>query len=256
MRFIIIILCLVIERWTIYSKQIRRFHIFEFYDQAMLALCEKLRLRSYIGVIVVLALAMIIVGLIYFWLLHVWYGILGFIFAILVMLYSFDAFGVQEENLGDELSREHPIEKEMVGLLVQANRNIFAVVFWFTILGPIGAVLYRINYLLTKNNESNDIATAAQKIRQILDWIPVRLMALSYALVTHFIPVIKCWGKNVISGLSHNEEVLSECGMAALESVGHTVEVSNAEEFRRETMHIIDRALIIWLVVIALTILL
>jgi len=256
MRFVVIILCLIIERWTVYSRQIRRFHIFNYYNRMMLTLCKALRLRKYLGLFLILAAIVLVVGLLYIWFLHIWYGFLGFLFAVLMLLYSFDAFGVQEEGLGDELSREHPVEKEMVGLLVQANRNIFAVLFWFALLGPLGAVLYRVNYLLTKANDDDAVAEAAQKFRQVLDWIPVRLIALSYALVTQFLPVLKCWAKHVISGLSHNEEVLSECGITALESIGHTTTESDADEYRQETMHIIDRALIIWLVVIALTILL
>ncbi|HEX4885394.1 MAG TPA: cobalamin biosynthesis protein, partial [Casimicrobiaceae bacterium] len=80
--------------------------------------------------------------------------------------------------------------------LVDAYHQVFAVLFWFTILpGPAGAVLYRVSLLLANawagaapgDDDETPIARAraafgapARRLLWLLDAIPVRLTALSF----------------------------------------------------------------------------
>jgi adenosylcobinamide-phosphate synthase len=92
--------------------------------------------------------------------------------------------------------------------LVDAYRQVFAVMFWFAVLpGPVGAVLYRATMLLAQEwrgaepeVEETPIARSravfgapAQRLLWLLDWIPVRLTALSFAIVGDFEDAAWCW---------------------------------------------------------------
>jgi len=92
--------------------------------------------------------------------------------------------------------------------LTDAYRQVFAVLFWFTVLpGPAGAVLYRAAALLAdewRGDEPGEDSTAigrsrllfgmpAQRLLHLLDWVPVRLTALSFAVVGDFEDSVWCW---------------------------------------------------------------
>jgi adenosylcobinamide-phosphate synthase len=92
--------------------------------------------------------------------------------------------------------------------LVDSYRQVFAVLFWFSVLpGPVGAVLYRATVLLTqewrgdaRGTDPTPIGRAreifgspARRLLWLLDWIPVRLTALSYAVVGDFEDAAYCW---------------------------------------------------------------
>jgi adenosylcobinamide-phosphate synthase len=92
--------------------------------------------------------------------------------------------------------------------ITDAYRQVFGVLFWFMILpGPIGAVLYRAAALLAAQWQGalpgNDMTVLSRSLlvfgrpaRQLLwlvDWIPVRLTALSFAIVGDFEDAVYCW---------------------------------------------------------------
>jgi len=92
--------------------------------------------------------------------------------------------------------------------IVDAYRQVFAVVFWFMVLpGPIGAVLYRAAALLAAEwkdpipGDDMSVLTRslvafgrpARQLLWLLDWIPARLTALSFAVVGDFEDAIYCW---------------------------------------------------------------
>jgi len=92
--------------------------------------------------------------------------------------------------------------------LADAYRQVFAVLFWFVVLpGPAGAVLYRAAALLAaewKGALPGDDASAlarsltvfgrpARVLLRVLDWIPARLTALSFAIVGDFEDAVFCW---------------------------------------------------------------
>ncbi len=92
--------------------------------------------------------------------------------------------------------------------LVDAYRQVFAVLFWFVMLpGPAGAVLYRAAALLAEEwkgpvpgvepsplvQSHGAFGWPARALLAVLDWIPVRLTALSFAVVGDFEDAVACW---------------------------------------------------------------
>ena len=92
--------------------------------------------------------------------------------------------------------------------LVDAYRRVFAVTFWFVVLpGPAGAVLYRAAVLLADEwrgplpgieptplvQSRAEFGAPARHLLVALDWLPVRLTALSFAVVGDFEDAVACW---------------------------------------------------------------
>jgi adenosylcobinamide-phosphate synthase len=92
--------------------------------------------------------------------------------------------------------------------LVDAYRQVFAVLFWFVVLpGPAGAVLYRTAVLLADEwkgpvagiepsplvQSRSEFGMPARALLIALDWLPVRLTALSFAVVGDFEDAVACW---------------------------------------------------------------
>jgi adenosylcobinamide-phosphate synthase len=92
--------------------------------------------------------------------------------------------------------------------LTDAYRQVFAVLFWFLVLpGPAGAVLYRAAVLLAEEwrgpapgddttpqlRSRAEFGKPARGLLDVLDWVPVRLTALGFAIVGDFEDAAYCW---------------------------------------------------------------
>jgi len=84
--------------------------------------------------------------------------------------------------------------------LVTTHRNVFGVFFWFLMpLGPAGAVMYRVSeYLARAWNEPEHMRNEAfgqfaARAFYWIDWIPVRLTAVAFAVVGNFEDAIYAW---------------------------------------------------------------
>ncbi|TFW29571.1 CobD/CbiB family protein [Massilia horti] len=84
--------------------------------------------------------------------------------------------------------------------LVTTHRNVFGVFFWFLMpLGPACAVMYRVSeYLARAWNEPDHMRNEAfgrfaARAFYWLDWIPVRLTAIAFAVVGNFEDSVYAW---------------------------------------------------------------
>ncbi len=119
--------------------------------------------------------------------------------------------------------------------LMASHRHVFGVLFWFVVLpGPCGAVLYRVaNYLArnwikspvpvsSKVSESSEAIQPevfghfAQQFFNWIDWIPVRLSAIGFAIVGNFEDAIFCWRNHAGQWKDASQGVLLAAGGGAL----------------------------------------
>jgi adenosylcobinamide-phosphate synthase len=85
-------------------------------------------------------------------------------------------------------------------LVVEAHQGLFGAVFWFCLLpGPLGVVLYHAT-LAARNSwqdESDaaggEFAWLARDAWWLMDWLPQRLAAFSFAVVGNFEDALFCW---------------------------------------------------------------
>ncbi|MET0264480.1 MAG: CobD/CbiB family protein [Duganella sp.] len=83
--------------------------------------------------------------------------------------------------------------------LITTHRNVFGVFFWFLVLGPAGAILYRVSeYVARAWNEPEHMRNEAfgqfaGRAFYWVDWLPVRLTAVAFAVVGNFEDAIYAW---------------------------------------------------------------
>ena len=75
---------------------------------------------------------------------------------------------------------------------------VFAPLFWFVVLGPFGALLYRFSNTLDamwgyKNSRYVHFGWAAARLDDVLNWLPARLTAMSYAVLGNTPQAINAW---------------------------------------------------------------
>ena len=83
--------------------------------------------------------------------------------------------------------------------LLASHREIFALLAWFVVLGPAGAVLYRLAAMFDEK-EARRVEGGAGAIGRFarqafcwIDWVPARLTAASLAVAGNFEDAAYCW---------------------------------------------------------------
>jgi len=149
-----------------------------------------------------------------------------------------------------------------------ALRRIFGVIFWFVLLGPAGAMLYRLTQLLASSSEHSAGLPAAQhdlarKVARLLDWMPAHLIALALALASDFDAVFKTWRDYHTSHpqgyASLDPDFLNAIARASVDADvaagdGHVVDVHDPVVALDDAMTLVRRVLIVWIVLIALVV--
>jgi AmpE protein len=146
-----------------------------------------------------------------------------------------------------EIQPEATIERS---IFLAVHERLFAVLFWFCLLGPMGAVLYRMTALSAENDAP--FTLPALTARRWLDWLPIRLFALLCALAGHFTAVFAIFKKHALDGIAANDTLLMECSAAALSATADPTEIPHEP---RQAQALLDRVFIIGLVLLALIVL-
>lgn len=146
------------------------------------------------------------------------YGIPAFLFALLVLIYCWGPRDLDQDvetvrEARDAEARESALRhlatpgllrpraddevSLVVNLFAQARRRWFGVLFWFLLLGPLGAMLYRFAARGTQREAAQSMselqAARYQRLLAILDWPVAYLMAAALALVSNFDAVAGAW---------------------------------------------------------------
>jgi cobalamin biosynthesis protein CobD/CbiB len=163
--------------------------------------------------------------------------------------------------------------------LLESHRHVFGTIFWFLVLpGPCGAVLYRLAGILAQKWTVDESHPLGQELKQFswfaqhafywLDWIPIRLTAVSFAIVGDFEDAIYCWRTQAASWVPTEQGIILASGAGALGvKLGEPLrEVGGGVIYRPElgvgeaadsdlmqsAVGMIWRALILWLAVVLL----
>jgi AmpE protein len=112
-------------------------------------------------------------------------------------------------------SGEQLLERVQGHLLWQAYQSFFAVIFWYFVLGPVAALAYRLLALAQEHGQNPALVERAAQLRHTFDWLPVRLLAASLALVGNFVAVSRVMLHELLNWNISAAQLINRVGLAA-----------------------------------------
>ncbi|MEO7064070.1 MAG: regulatory signaling modulator protein AmpE [Dokdonella sp.] len=218
---------------------------------------------------------------------HVLFGLPAFVFGVIVLFFCWGPRDLDADidavlKAPDRERREAaaqalradpamtPLPFEAAPLVeavfASALSRWFGVLFWFVVLGPAGALGFRVVQLLARYQPFGadmavDQRTVLERTALILDWAPAHLIALTLALVSEFDAVIKTW-RDYHAAHGHGFFTLDLGFLGALARAGvdadviagdgYAADVSNPLLELADARTILRRTLFAWIALIAL----
>lgn len=250
------------------------------------------------GVLLAVVPPLVAVGLFQLALAEPLIGLAGLVFAIFALFY---AWGPRDLDLDvealasapDAASRRaaaaplwpHGATPQLDGASLieavfrSALRRWFGVLFWFLLLGPIGAIGYRLVALAAEGAPSErlpgETRAGAATLLALLDWPVAQLLTLALALVGNFDTVLGAWREGGGARLSLDNRFLGAVARASVKcelaeeaadyagesgvgvagiGAGQGLVPAGAAEVPelRDAMSLVWRSLLVWLAVLAL----
>ena len=157
--------------------------------------------------------------------------------------------------------------------LLRSHRHVFGVMAWFAVLGPVGAIGYRLAALLNDrwgpaaDGEPDAFGVFARRAFDIIDWVPLRLTAFSFAIAGDFMGAVECWRSQAATWRSRSQGIILAAAAGALgvklggvlhgaDGIEYRPQLGDGEDADVDTMEaavgLIWRALVLWLFLILL----
>lgn len=273
MALISIILSLLLDRALRHLHDLRDLSWFEHYSRV---LYNFVRFdNGVLKLVLILALPLVVIGLLQFVLYEILFGLPGFVFGIVVLIYclgpaclssDIEAY-LDARSLGDDDEALHyagalteraasTVPDQQTSdvtraILHSANERIFAVLFWFVLLGPVGSVAYRLSTNISKQDRDLEMVRFdANLLQAIMAWLPARMLAMGYALTGHFDGALRAYQNRPYETdmAIANHDVLVAAGLGALRDSEVTDEISCIQAAR----DLVTRAIVVWIAVLAL----
>ncbi|MCQ6260239.1 regulatory signaling modulator protein AmpE [Pseudomonas sp. Q11] len=237
MSFLVLLLAIWIEKFSALRHRVQR-------DGGWLRELNKLETgprwinRPWLVLVVLVLLPVALLALLLWVLEPVAYGLLALPVHLLVVIYSLgrgdlladlgpfrDAWRREDLQAADHVAKrdlnieadsgEQLLEQVQGHLLWQAYQSFFAVIFWYFLLGPVAALSYRLLALAAEHSQNPGVAERAAQLRHAFDWVPVRLLAASFALVGNFVAVSRVMLHELLNWNISAAHLIGKVGLVA-----------------------------------------
>lgn len=242
MKLLVIVLCLLGERFLVHAASHKRFNWFSVYINSVARLLSKISLLSSPWIILAFIL-LPFVGIVFFTLYFFSSSVYGTVGLLLNLIVVYCCIGPGNPFYPVHASADDGASRDKVAeYLEQANGQLFAVLFWYIILGPLAALIYR---FISQSRHQQLLNKAASRLTNLLDWLPARMTVLLYLLVGNFQAGLRDFSKLFFKTPSNNQTLLGVCGLQAL----NTSEAESAKMAQAEKL--VEHAVILLLVSLA-----
>ncbi len=187
----------------------------------------------------------------------------GAVFAVLILYLSIGHKSLHDHarsvvlalDLGDEDEARrlagHMVSRDTKSLhiagavtesvLENGNDAVFGALFWFAIAGAPGAMFYRLSNTLDamwgyRNAQFKDFGWAAARLDDLLNYIPARITALTYALLGKTTQALQCWRYQAAAWKSPNAGPVMATGAGALSIIIGGPAYYQGKEHQRPTL--------------------
>ena len=237
--------------------------------------------RARYGIALALVPVLLVVALLQWLLDGPVYGLVGLVFDIVVLVY---AWGPRDLDVDVEAvidAHDAPTRRAAIARLgltgetaaldgpalveavfANALQRWFGVLFWFLLLGPVGAILYRLSAQSTLSQDlPEQNRRGAQALKTALDWPVAQLLTLAMALVGNFDTVFSTWREAGGARFRLDTGFLAQAARASVrgelaEEAEEYAEEGMVQAMRelpelRDAMSLVWRILLLWLAVLA-----
>ncbi|KHK63763.1 MULTISPECIES: regulatory signaling modulator protein AmpE [Pseudomonas] len=237
MSFLVLLLAVWIEKFSALRQRIQR-------DGGWLGELNKLEARPrwvnrpWLVLVVTVLLPVSLLALLLWVLEPVAYGLLALPIHLIVVIYSLgrgdlladlgpfrDAWRREDLQAATHVAKrdlnidadngEQLLGRVQGHLLWQAYQSFFAVIFWYFLLGPVAALSYRLLALAAEHSLNPGVAERAAQLRHAFDWVPVRLLAASFALVGNFVAVSRVMLHELLNWNISAADLIDKVGLVA-----------------------------------------
>jgi len=178
---------------------------------------------------------------------------------------------------GDRLTAGEVARLAIEQALLSSHRHVFAPLLWFAVLGPAGALFYRLAHSLDEfwgdrsELEFGEFGQFAHQAFALIDWVPLRVTAAAFAVVGDFEDAVHCWRTQADRWPDGGSGILLASGAGALgvrlgmpvhDVIQDTGDASDRPElglgedadpdFMQSTIGLVWRSLVLGLAVLAL----
>ncbi|WP_443191481.1 regulatory signaling modulator protein AmpE [Pseudomonas indica] len=240
MSFLVLLLVVWVEKFSSWRWRIQQDGPW-LRQLAKVEASPRLKTVPWLALGLLVLLPVLVLGLVLWMLEPVAYGWLALPVHLLVVIYSLGrgdvlaalgpfrdawrrgdsqaAYHVAERDLALDASEGGALLLRVQGyLLWQAYQSFFAVIFWYALLGPMAALAYRLLALTAEHSQEPALRERAVQLRHGFDWVPVRLLAASFALVGNFVAVSRALLHELLSWDVSAARLVIDAGRAASES--------------------------------------
>lgn len=260
--------------------RIRNFVWFEKYSGWLESRCNKLPLwDGPVGVLLTLAVPLVVLALVVNFLENI-SVIFSFVLAVVIFIYSIGSDvnsllnnyvealqaddegsirGIENQLGHDADADEHDGLNIIHTILVRAHDHIFAIIFWFIVLGVVGALLCCLTVRMkhTYNDIHGAFADAVRSLYSVMIWPTARLLAVGFALAGSLVDALEGWRNVGGNSFDSSEDIIMDSGLGAIQYQKRESETEQEQqavylEHIHEVQTLINRTLIVWLTILGL----
>lgn len=274
MALICILIGIIFERASDTLEKLRNFEWFDNYSRWLLRTFPRITEQGRFSIIIILLPVLFLTAILQGWFEGQLLGLIELLFGLVIFAFCLGPKDLNrqinnyldaKEN-GDEtiayneasniMQKDAPTDPDqqvvevMRSILHEPNDRFFSVIFWFVVLGPLGALMYRLATHTMRTAENETLANAATQLQAIMAWAPAHMAAIGYALTGNY------------EGAKHEfysktkQDNLTECNYHTLITAGQGAlkDCKPGEETAciRSARALVLRTLIVWLSFIAI----